>query len=388
MWDSLVPDKVSDVSQASPSPLSPSQAANRRTLYLVLGFLGFMAMILWPSFMGQIHYQRTRSELRAIRDAAAGAELASVGKLFTTLARVIGPSVVNVTSKQRIRSLDDEIAAFHGDVPQGIISESVGSGVIVESGGIIITNYHMVANFEEIDVQLADGRRFDGELLGADPASDLAVLKIAAENLPTAEWGDSDSVEVGEMVWAIGNPFGLDRTLTYGIVSGIGRTGVTDNPIQEFLQTDASINPGNSGGPLVDVHGRIMGITTAMVGRDYRGIGFAIPSNTAKNVCQDIRVSGHVERGYLGIDMRPLSPQATRWRGILVAGVEPQSPAAMAGIQPGDVIVGFNGREINEANRLALLLTRALIGNEISLDIVRDNEPKQILVRIGRRPRD
>ena len=388
MWDSLVPDKVSDVSQASPSPLSPSQAANRRTLYLVLGFLGFMAMILWPSFMGQIHYQRTRSELRAIRDAAAGAELASVGKLFTTLARVIGPSVVNVTSKQRIRSLDDEIAAFHGDVPQGIISESVGSGVIVESGGIIITNYHMVANFEEIDVQLADGRRFDGELLGADPASDLAVLKIAAENLPTAEWGDSDSVEVGEMVWAIGNPFGLDRTLTYGIVSGIGRTGVTDNPIQEFLQTDASINPGNSGGPLVDVHGRIMGITTALVGRDYRGIGFAIPSNTAKNVCQDIRVSGHVERGYLGIDMRPLSPQATRWRGILVAGVEPQSPAAMAGIQPGDVIVGFNGREINEANRLALLLTRALIGNEISLDIVRDNEPKQILVRIGRRPRD
>ena len=388
MWDSLVPDKVSDVSQASPSPLSPSQAANRRTLYLVLGFLGFMAMILWPSFMGQIHYQRTRSELRAIRDAAAGAELASVGKLFTTLARVIGPSVVNVTSKQLIRSLDDEIAAFHGDVPQGIISESVGSGVIVESGGIIITNYHMVANFEEIDVQLADGRRFDGELLGADPASDLAVLKIAAENLPTAEWGDSDSVEVGEMVWAIGNPFGLDRTLTYGIVSGIGRTGVTDNPIQEFLQTDASINPGNSGGPLVDVHGRIMGITTAMVGRDYRGIGFAIPSNTAKNVCQDIRVSGHVERGYLGIDMRPLSPQATRWRGILVAGVEPQSPAAMAGIQPGDVIVGFNGREINEANRLALLLTRALIGNEISLDIVRDNEPKQILVRIGRRPRD
>jgi len=388
LWDSLVPDKVSDVSQASPSPLSPSQAANRRTLYLVLGFLGFMAMILWPSFMGQIHYQRTRSELRAIRDAAAGAELASVGKLFTTLARVIGPSVVNVTSKQRIRSLDDEIAAFHGDVPQGIISESVGSGVIVESGGIIITNYHIVANFEEIDVQLADGRRFDGELLGADPASDLAVLKIAAENLPTAEWGDSDSVEVGEMVWAIGNPFGLDRTLTYGIVSGIGRTGVTDNPIQEFLQTDASINPGNSGGPLVDVHGRIMGITTAMVGRDYRGIGFAIPSNTAKNVCQDIRVSGHVERGYLGIDMRPLSPQATRWRGILVAGVEPQSPAAMAGIQPGDVIVGFNGREINEANRLALLLTRALIGNEISLDIVRDNEPKQILVRIGRRPRD
>ncbi len=388
MWDSLVPDKVSDVSQASPSPLSPSQAANRRTLYLVLGFLGFMAMILWPSFMGQIHYQRTRSELRAIRDAAAGAELASVGKLFTTLARVIGPSVVNVTSKQRIRSLDDEIAAFHGDVPQGIISESVGSGVIVESGGIIITNYHIVANFEEIDVQLADGRRFDGELLGADPASDLAVLKIAAENLPTAEWGDSDSVEVGEMVWAIVNPFGLDRTLTYGIVSGIGRTGVTDNPIQEFLQTVASINPGNSGGPLVDVHGRIMGITTAMVGRDYRGIGFAIPSNTAKNVCQDIRVSGHVERGYLGIDMRPLSPQATRWRGILVAGVEPQSPAAMAGIQPGDVIVGFNGREINEANRLALLLTRALIGTEISLDIVRDNEPKQILVRIGRRPRD
>ena len=248
-----------------------------------------VAILCWPALMGRIQYAKTRAELAAIRDVAIGAELAPVGKLFTTLARLIGPSVVNVTSKRRVLTQADEIAALRGEAPRGATSEAVGSGVIVSADGVIVTNYHVVAQVNEIDVRLADGRRFVADLLGADAATDLAVLKIDADELPVAEWGDSDSVEVGEMVWAIGNPYGLDRTITYGIVSAVGRRGVVENPFQEFLQTDASINPGNSGGPLVDVHGHIMGITTAIVGRDFRGIGFAIPGNVARRVCEEIR---------------------------------------------------------------------------------------------------
>jgi serine protease Do len=170
--------------------------------------------------------------------------------------------------------------------------------------GWILTNYHVLAQSDDVVVMLSDGRRFIADVVGADPASDLAVIRIDAANLPHATWGDSDTIQVGEMISAIGNPFGLDRTLTYGIVSAVGRRGVLDDPYQEFLQTDASINPGNSGGPLVDLHGHVMGITTAIVGQDFRGIGFAIPSNTARAVYDQIRKHGHVDHGYLGLVLR------------------------------------------------------------------------------------
>jgi len=194
-------------------PATDQRAASRRTLLLFAGFVTLIGLIVWPSMAGRIQYAKTRAELSAIRDAAAGAELKSVGKLFTTLARVIGPSVVNVTSKRRVHTLADEIAALRGEATAGATDESVGSGVIVESDGVIITNYHVVSQSEEIDVALADGRRFKAELVGADAATDLAVLRIKATDLPKADWADSDTAEVGEMVWAIGNPFGLDRTI-------------------------------------------------------------------------------------------------------------------------------------------------------------------------------
>jgi S1-C subfamily serine protease len=225
--------------------------------------------------------------------------------------------------------------------------------------------------------------------MGADAASDLAVLKIDAVELPKAEWGDSDTIEPGEMVWAIGNPFGLDRTITYGIVSAVGRRGVLENPFQEFLQTDASINPGNSGGPLVDVHGRIMGITTAIVGKDFQGIGFAIPSNVARKVSDEIRTSGHVDRGYLGMALRePPAGLPAASGGAVVVGVEPRSPAALAGIEPGDLVVGFDGEQITEPTTFVLLLTRTPVGSEVPLEIIRGGEKRTITVRVGRRPRD
>ena len=361
-----------------------AQAANRRTLLLVAGFVALVGLIAWPSFVGRMQYARTRAEIAAIRDAASGAELSAVGKLFTTLPRLIGPAVVNVTSQRRVVLVADEIASLRGFTPARVTDEEVGSGVIIEKDGVIVTNYHVVANSDEIDVTLADGRRFQARLVGADPASDLAVLRIDADDLPTAIWGDSDTVEVGEMVWAIGNPFGLDRTLTYGIVSAVGRRGVLDSPYQEFLQTDASINPGNSGGPLVDVHGRIMGITTAIVGKDYSGIGFAIPSNTARVVSLAILESGYVERGYVGMALRASGPAEF---GVLVAAVEPKSPAEVAGIRPGDLVVSFDGEPVVEPAALVLHLTRTPIGEQVPLGIVRGGTEAGVTVQVGRRPR-
>ena len=365
-----------------------SAAANRRTLMLFSGLVLLVGLIAWPSLAGRLRYAQVRAELRAIRDAAKVAELSSVGKMFTTLARLIGPTVVNVTAKRRVLTITDEIAVLRGMTPTGATGERVGSGLIIESDGVIATNYHVVARSDEIDVTLSDGRRFVAELVGADAATDLAVLRIDAKDLPTATWGDSDSVEVGEMVWALGNPFGLDRTLTYGIVSAVGRRGVLESPYQEFLQTDASINPGNSGGPLVDVHGYVMGITTAIVGKDYSGIGFAIPSNTAKQVCTAILASGHVDRGYVGMALRALEPDAPVAAGAEVVAVEPKSPADLAGIEAGDVIVGFDGEEVTDPAELVLMLTRAPVGDAVVFNVIRDAAQREVTVRVGRRPRD
>ncbi len=355
-----------------------------KTALLFAGLVTLVGLIAWPSLEGRIRYARTRAELAAIADAAAGARLAPVAKLFTTLARLIGPSVVNVTADRRIPRIADEIAALRGRTPGGISDESVGSGVIVEADGVIVTNYHVVARADRITVALADGRAFPARLVGADAGTDLAVLKIEADGLPAAAWGDSEGLEVGEMVWAIGNPFGLDRTLTYGILSAKGRRGVAGDPFQEFLQTDAAINPGNSGGPLIDVNGRVVGITTAIAGRDSQGIGFAIPSNTARQVVDAIERLGHVERGYLGLALRGTTDGSP---GVLVMATEQSGPGDEAGIQPGDVIVGYDGQDVSAPAGLVLLLTRTDVDTEVEIVIKRNGNRVKLPVRIGRRPR-
>lgn len=355
-----------------------------RTAILFAGFVALVGLIAWPSLAGRIQYARTRAELAAIADSAAGARLAPVAKLFTTLARMIGPSVVNVTADRRLATIADEIAALHGHPTTGIDDESVGSGVIIGADGVIVTNYHVVARADRITVTLADGREFAARLVAADAATDLAVLGIDAQGLPAAAWGDSDDLEVGEMVWAIGNPFGLDRTLTYGIVSAKGRLGVAGDPLQEFLQTDAAINPGNSGGPLVDVNGRVVGITTAIAAPDSRGIGFAIPSNTARQVASALERLGHVERGYLGLALRDTEDGSP---GALVQATERASPGAEAGIRPGDVVVAFAGAPIEHATELFLAVTRAEVGAEVPLEVLRDGRRIPLAAKIGRRPR-
>jgi S1-C subfamily serine protease len=351
---------------------------------LVLGLVILVGLIAWPSFVGRIQYARTRAELAAIADAAGEARLAPVAKIFTTLARLIGPSVVNVTADRRLLPEADEIAALGMPPAAGLTDESIASGVIIESDGVIVTNYHAVSGADRIVVTLADGRKFLAELVGADAGTDLAVLKIEADGLPAAAWGDSDAMEVGEMVWAIGNPFGLDRTLTYGIVSAVGRRGVTGSPFQEFLQTDAAINPGNSGGPLIDVNGRVIGITTAIAGYQSNGIGFAIPSNTAKTVTEAIHRLGTVERGYLGLALRNTIDGS---HGVLVIATERGAPGDLAGIRAKDVIVSFDDQPVAAPAALVMLMTRSEPGVEVQIEIVRDGKHMPLTVKVGRRPR-
>ena len=370
------------------SPPSRSVAAVLQTAILALGLVILVALIAAPGVMERIQYAKVRGELAAVRDAAAVHELAPVGKLFTTLARLIGPTVVNVTTTRRLLFTVDESVALRGAEFRGATDTQIGSGVIVAADGVIVTNNHVVDEADRIEVTLADGRRFVASLVGADEKRDLAVLRIEATGLPVASWGDSDSLEVGEMVWAIGNPYGLDRTLTYGIISAVGRRGVVGNTFGDFLQTDASINPGNSGGPLVDVHGSIMGITTAIAQPGSKGIGFAIPSNTARRVCDEIIRDGSVESGFVGIQPEDPPPGSSTVAGAaLVRAVIPNGPADQAGIMPGDLVVSFDGERVAGSTHLSLLILNAEVGGDVAMEIVRGDRRLTLNVRVGQQPR-
>ena len=377
----------------SPAGSSRGSEAIWRTTVLFAGLVTLVALIAWPSFMGRIQYARTRAELAAIADAAAGARLAPVAKLFTTLARLIGPSVVNVTADRRLASIADEIAALHGESPQGISDESVGSGVIVGSDGVIVTNYHVVARADRISVRLADGREFPARLIGADAGTDVAVLEIDAEGLPAATWGDSDGLEVGEMVWAIGNPFGLDRTLTYGIISAVGRRGVTGDPLQEFLQTDAAINPGNSGGPLVNLRGEVIGINTAILSRTgaSAGIGFAIPLSLAKPVVESIIESGSVRRGFLGAQVGDVNAELKDKfslsvdTGAFISTVVDGQPAAKAGLQPGDVVISMDGKPVTSGTQLRNYIASRKPGSIVKMQVNRSGKEMEFSVNLQER---
>ena len=371
-------------------PTTPPRSAGAvlQTALLALGLVILVALIAAPGVMERIQYAKVRGELAAIRDAAAVRELAPVGKLFTTLARLIGPTVVNITTTRRVLLPADESMALRGSESRGATDTEIGSGVIVAADGVIVTNNHVVDEADRIEVTLADGRRFVANLVGADEKRDLAVLRIDAGELPAATWGDSDSLEVGEMVWAIGNPYGLDRTLTYGIISALGRRGVVGNTFGDFLQTDASINPGNSGGPLVDVHGSIMGITTAIAQPGSKGIGFAIPSNSARRVCDEIIRDGFVESGFLGIQPEdPPAGYSTVSGAALVRAVIPNAPADLGGIMPGDLVVAFDGERVAGSTHLSLLILNAEVGSDVTIEILRGDRRLSLPVRVGQQPR-
>jgi serine protease Do len=341
--------------------------------------------------------------------------LQQLDEAFVKVAQKVTPAVVNISStKKGVASpSSDELEPFFKNFPfrdffgdqfrmpfkghpgQRSIPKRVamGSGVIVSPDGDILTNAHVVKDMDEIKVTLPDKRTFKAKLIGADPESDIAVIKINAKNLPTATLGDSDKLRVGEVVLAVGNPFGLNRTVTSGIVSATGRTNVGIIDYEDFIQTDAAINPGNSGGPLVNIRGNVIGINTAIATRSggYQGIGFAIPSNSAKLVMDELIKHGKVNRGLLGISIQDLNESLAKsfgkpdTSGALVAQVIKGSPAEKAGLKNGDIIVAFNGHPVAGASQLKNMVGMEKPGTKAKLAVFRDKKTMDVTVTVGER---
>ena len=329
------------------------------------------------------------------REEPGHAQLPGALGIWVELARVVKPAVVNVSTTQRTPPRggpDDFFRRFFGDPepsPRG--RHSLGSGFIVSADGYIVTNVHVVRGASEIVVRLADHSEHRASLVGGDPRTDIALLKIDAGGLPALPFGDSDRLQVGEPVMAIGNPFGLEQSVTTGIVSAKERF-IGAGPYDDFIQTDASINPGNSGGPLVDSRGALIGINTAIFSQTGGsvGIGFAIPVNIAKDVLPQLRVSGKVVRGYLGVAVMPVSPEVQRAlklpaaRGALVAEVVPRSPAASAGLTQGDVITSLQDVKIQSPTELTRRVAGTPPGTPVRLQVARKDGEHTMSVALGR----
>jgi serine protease Do len=279
-------------------------------------------------------------------------------------------------------------------VPRERRERSLGSGVVVNSSGYILTNSHVVEGATDVKVSLSDDREFPGHIVGIDPGTDIAVLKIKADHLSTLPLADSNKVEVGDIALALGNPFGLGRTVTMGIVSATGRGGLGIEDYEDFIQTDASINPGNSGGPLVNVRGELIGVNTAILSPSggNLGIGFAIPSNMARTVMDQIIATGKVIRGYLGVSVQDITPGLSKAlkldqvRGALIGDVDPDGPAARAGLEPGDVIVEANGKPVEDSRALRLMISSMAPGATINLRVLHDGAPRNLSLTLSELP--
>jgi serine protease Do len=304
--------------------------------------------------------------------------------VITDLAERVKPSVVNILPAPAGRSKE----ASRERLPN---SPGSGSGVIIDPDGYILTNNHVVGDATEVEVRLSDKTKFIAQVVGKDPDTDLAVLKVAADrSLPSATFGDSGIVKVGQWVMAVGNPFGLDRTVTLGVVSGMGRENMNLSRYENFIQTDASINPGNSGGPLFNVHGEVIGINTAII-NFAQGIGFAIPSNMAKQVFQQLRAKGKVVRGWLGVGIQPVTGElaakfgVAEGEGVLVNEVFENDPAARGGIKPGDIITKVDGKLVDTPNVLSRLIAGIEPGANASIEVVRDGRRQVLSVPLSER---
>jgi serine protease Do len=316
-------------------------------------------------------------------------KLPAPSKRFVLVAKLVTPAVVHVTTRGERRVHDPFADFFREFSPRrrgGMMPvTSFGSGVIVDTKGHVITNHHVVQYAREVTVKLGDGRQFEAAVLGSDPQTDLAILKISGSNLPTAELGNSDKIEVGEWVLAIGNPFGLEQTVTSGIISAKGRSNVGIAELEDFIQTDAAVNPGNSGGPLVGMNGKVIGITSAIASNTggYQGIGFAIPASMVRVVMKGILKQGKVLRGWLGVYITDMTQELakelgiTYRRGVYVEEVVPDSPAAKAGLKEGDVVTKANGEKLTSATQLRNVIAATEIGKELRLSYCRGDKEGQ-----------
>jgi serine protease Do len=394
-----------------------SSFSSRRNTWSTAGFIvaGGLALsvVAWAADQGKPQVSVKIDEQPLARSGVG--ESAS----FSPIIKQVAPAVVRVNVTERAKNVpapelppffnDPQFRQFFG-APFGFESpgrggrpmqrqpeqQGLGSGVIVSSDGYILTNNHVVSGADVIKISLNDGRELTAKVVGTDPKSDLAVVKVEAKDLPAITFTDSDKIEVGDRVLAIGNPFGIGQTVTSGMVSALGRSMGMGLEYEDFIQTDAAINPGNSGGALIDVKGRLVGINTAIYSRSggFQGIGFAIPSNMARSVMQQLVTNGKVVRGYLGISMQPINDELAEQfslknkEGVLVAEIVQGSPAAKSGLEAGDVITKFQGKEVKDARTFRFAVANLSPGTEVNLDVLRHGKTEKITIKVGEQPKD
>ncbi len=321
------------------------------------------------------------------------AELLSTQKAFSEVARKVTPCVVNIStiSKKKIVQPFFEMNPFFEDFfgqPQTRRDKSLGSGFIISKDGYIVTNDHVVRDAESVQVKLSNDKVYDAKVVGGDQKTDIAVIKINAADLPAAVLGDSEKLEAGQWAIAIGNPFGLERSMTVGVISATGRSNVGIETYENFIQTDASINPGNSGGPLLNIHGEVVGINTAIVATG-QGIGFAIPMAMAKPVFTQILQKGSVSRGYMGVTIQPVTEELAhsfglkQTRGALVNGVLKGGPAEKAGVRQGDVVIAFNGTDVKDPSHLQRLVAEHGVSKMAKVTVFREGKTLELSMTLS-----
>jgi serine protease Do len=396
------PVRLHPLDRPDDSRVIAAEAARIRMAWAKLVWLlAFLALLLAISYLvpyiaEQTQYAITRGKQRAEHDFArehiGESPIRDMSRAYQMVSKLVGPSVVHINTAGANNN--------NNGLPLStrrtrIATEGQGSGVVMDARGYILTNNHVIRGADDIQVSLANGEKHPATVVGRDTQTDLAVLKINADQLVPAAWGDSEELEPGALVWAVGSPFGLERSITSGILSGKHRAPLAGNIQQDFLQTDAAVNPGNSGGPLVDAAGKVIGINTAIVGDAYQGISFAIPSNVAHGIYSQLKKNGIVRRGWLGVHLEEMTPERARQlalpgpSGVYISGIylhDNSSPAAHAGVQPGDVLLRWNDNVVMSPADLRKLVEKTPIGSRAKVVVWRDGGQLTLEVVVGQRP--
>lgn len=398
-----------EVAAGKPQPVmrsldsSPHQLAYSTLLSLMIVLLVIVAVrVTVPPLVESLRYSWHHGQLRAEYDVSGRqlqhVSLSSLSEASELVSRRVGPSVVHINL---LEVHENSTQRWFGGPGESVEMMGQGSGIVLDKSGHILTNYHVIDGAGRIEVSLSDGRRLTAHELGRDPFTDLAVIKVDAGGLMPVEWGDSNRVDVGSPVWAVGSPFGLERTVTFGILSGKHRIDLKgtrrwdnrderETMYSDLMQSDVAVNPGNSGGPLVNSGGQIIGINTAIVGETYIGISFAIPSNIARRVADGLIKEGEVARGWLGLAFKNGEVDesgALIQRGALVGSwASSESPAKKAGIRPGDLIVKFGDKSVDNFRMLTAMVAQADVGSIVPLEVMREGKTLTLEVEIGRRP--